>query len=136
MIVAIPIFVQVLLQPNRLAGPVAAAGSMSRRSLVLGPFAYPPLIRGSILNVKNVQKTRRNVDELRLRNPHSRPNTLAQTICHSSFFACISLADHTYRHRDDGKENWTQSRVFYVFVATPKQWEKPSSSVRKNSVCP
>jgi hypothetical protein len=29
-----------------------------------------------------------------------------------------------------------KSRMFYILVATPKQWEKPSSSVRKNSVWP
>src|ERR1700730_18681939 len=27
---------------------------------------------------------------------HSRPNTLAQTNCHRSFFACNSAADHTF----------------------------------------
>jgi hypothetical protein len=28
---------------------------------------------------------------------HSRPNTLAQTNCHRSFFACNSAADHTFQ---------------------------------------
>jgi len=27
---------------------------------------------------------------------HRRPNTLAQTNCHPSFFACNSAADHTF----------------------------------------
>jgi hypothetical protein len=31
---------------------------------------------------------------------HLRPNTLAQTNCHSSFFACNTAADHTFRYDD------------------------------------
>ena len=33
----------------------------------------------------------------RSHSPRQRPNTLAQTNCHSSFFACHSAADHTFR---------------------------------------
>ena len=33
-----------------------------------------------------------------------RPNTLAQTNCHCSFFACNSAADHTFRARRTSQE--------------------------------
>jgi hypothetical protein len=54
---------------------------------------------------------------------HSRPNTLAQTNCHSSFYACNSAADHTSPVRaasSTGRRNTIQ-RIDSTMLARENQ---------------